>query len=620
METDLIEKLQKFDLSTKEDNGVTLSDDDISPGIQECSRSLIGKIHGTKRANFNGLRETLCNIWRTQQPFSIRLVGYNLFQFVFQSEADKHKVDLWVQIHGLPLHWITEDTGLKIGKLFANVKDVFVPDFGSITGRWIKILVQIDLNEHLLRGTKIKLGRELIWVDFRYENLQSFCYYCGLIGHSERECTRKKEDIKENKRNPGQFGDWLKASTALSTLNRTRYLPDRVSQKSSSSDKPSEAAESNKTPTPPLHNPAVRQSIPHQSQTPNTEPNQNNNCPAAAIQPMIVDPHPTITHSPPNDSLEGISCSITDDMNSKLVRPVTVEELKQALWEMHPLKAPGIDGALQHIGDGNTTSIWSDPWLLGIQNRSPSPSFISDRNKLHKVRDLLCADGSTWDKELIEQSFSLEEANLILKTPLSRTGQKDLLHWQPHKHGLFTVKSAYSLSIETTQTPSSAPESSKSNLLESKVWKNTWSLKIKNKIKTFLWRCWFNYIGTQDQLILKGIPLDPICKICRATEESLEHIFFSCSRAVNTWKLAGVDWTSFQHSSLTFRSWWTEVCTMKKATTSNDRTHFSTYILWRLWKCRNLWVFNNIWKSEMEIATQARREWVEFEELGLQSV
>ncbi|CAA0827174.1 Unknown protein [Striga hermonthica] len=164
MESDLIEKLQKFDLSTKEDNGVTLSNDDISPGIQECSRSLIGKIHGIKRANFNGLKETLCNIWRTQQPFSIRLVGYNLFQFVFQSEEDKNKiflgktwsfdgqyiilkewstnsinweeeakVDLWVQIHGLPLHWITEDTGLKIGKLFANVKDVFVPDFCSIT-------------------------------------------------------------------------------------------------------------------------------------------------------------------------------------------------------------------------------------------------------------------------------------------------------------------------------------------------------------------------------------------------------------------------------------------------------------------------------------------------------
>ncbi|CAA0816296.1 Unknown protein [Striga hermonthica] len=321
MESDLIEKLQKFDLSTKEDNGVTLSNDDISPGIQECSRSLIGKIHGIKRANFNGLKETLCNIWRTQQPFSIRLVGYNLFQFVFQSEEDKNKiflgktwsfdgqyiilkewstnsinweeeakVDLWVQIHGLPLHWITEDTGLKIGKLFANVKDVFVPDFGSITGRWIKILVQIDLNEPLLRGTKLKMGNDSIWVDFRYENLQSFCYYCGLIGHSERECNWKKEDIKENKRNPGQFGDWLKASTALSSFNRARFLQDRVSHKSSSSDKPSEAEESNKTPTTPLHTSNVEKTTPN-LQTSNI-PSHNKNSPAVDIQPMIVETPP----------------------------------------------------------------------------------------------------------------------------------------------------------------------------------------------------------------------------------------------------------------------------------------------------------------------------------------
>ncbi|CAA0808753.1 Unknown protein [Striga hermonthica] len=43
-------------------------------------------------------------------------------------------------------------------------------------------------------------------------------------------------------------------------------------------------------------------------------------------------------------SLEGITRTITEEMNSNLTRTVTLEELKQALWEMHLLKAPGIDG------------------------------------------------------------------------------------------------------------------------------------------------------------------------------------------------------------------------------------------------------------------------------------
>ncbi|CAA0811884.1 Ribonuclease H-like superfamily protein [Striga hermonthica] len=238
---------------------------------------------------------------------------------------------------------------------------------------------------------------------------------------------------------------------------------------------------------------------------------------------------------------------------------------------------------------------------------------------MNKLSDLLCANGSNWDRELIVQSFSPDDASLILKTPLLRRGQKDLLIWKPLKLGVFSAKSAYSLILAANQAPQTDPESSKSNLIESKVWKTTWSLKIKNKIKTFLWRCWFNFIGTQDQLILKRIPLDPISKICGAAEEFLEHIFFLCPRAVNVWKFAGAEWTSFQDTSLNFRMWWTEICTMKRANNFNDRIHFSPFIQWRLWKCRNLWVFNNIWKFDMEIATQARSEWVEFEESGLQS-
>ncbi|CAA0807627.1 Unknown protein [Striga hermonthica] len=232
----------------------------------------------------------------------------------------------------------------------------------------------------------------------------------------------------------------------------------------------------------------------------------------------------------------------------------------------------------------------------------------------------MCSDGFTWDQTLIEQTFNPEEAALILNTPLTRRGQKDLLVWHPHKQGLFTVKSAYSLLLASKQVLPTLPESSKANLMESKVWRTTWSLKIKNKIKNFLWRCWFKFMGTQDQLALKGISIDPICKICGACDESLEHIFFSCTRASNVWKLAGVDGTSFQNPNLTFRSWWTEVCTMKRASNFDDRIHFSSYILWRLWKCRNLWIFNSIWKSDIDIANQARREWVEFMEVDYHSV
>ncbi|KAK6116451.1 hypothetical protein DH2020_049913 [Rehmannia glutinosa] len=122
------------------------------------------------------------------------------------------KVDLWIQVWNLPYHWIGVDTGRKIGKKIGNVWDVFVPETGSYKGRYIKILVEVDLNKPLFRGTNMKLGLEVVWVDFRYENLQGFCCYCGRVRHLERGCMDKTEDLKYDRLREGQYGEWLKAS------------------------------------------------------------------------------------------------------------------------------------------------------------------------------------------------------------------------------------------------------------------------------------------------------------------------------------------------------------------------------------------------------------------------
>lgn len=50
-------------------------------------------------------------------------------------------------------------------------------------GKWLKIFAEIDLNKPMMRGTKRKLNNESVWVDFRYEHLPTFCFYCGVIGY-----------------------------------------------------------------------------------------------------------------------------------------------------------------------------------------------------------------------------------------------------------------------------------------------------------------------------------------------------------------------------------------------------------------------------------------------------
>lgn len=78
----------------------------------------------------------------------------------------------------------------------------------------LKLLIEIDLGKPLLRGSNIKLETELVWVDFQYENLPNFYFYCGVVGHSERECAKKMEDSRNNVIYERQYGSWLRGQAA----------------------------------------------------------------------------------------------------------------------------------------------------------------------------------------------------------------------------------------------------------------------------------------------------------------------------------------------------------------------------------------------------------------------
>lgn len=73
-------------------------------------------------------------------------------------------------------------------------------------------MVEIDLGKPLRRGTKIKLDTEVVWVDFRYEQLPTFCFYCGKVGHQERLCEEKIQDSSQSKILEGQYGEWLRVT------------------------------------------------------------------------------------------------------------------------------------------------------------------------------------------------------------------------------------------------------------------------------------------------------------------------------------------------------------------------------------------------------------------------
>lgn len=112
---------------------------------------------------------------------------------------------------------MSKEVGSKIGKLFSQVSDIVIPDSGSRQGRHIKILATINLDKALLRGANIRLNEVICWVDFKYEQLASFCYYCGKVGHLDRFCYAKGEDVRKKELKAGQYGEWLKGVSGRSS-------------------------------------------------------------------------------------------------------------------------------------------------------------------------------------------------------------------------------------------------------------------------------------------------------------------------------------------------------------------------------------------------------------------
>lgn len=234
--------LQSFHLLAEEGVGIELEEKDVAFSKDECGRCLVGKFFGDKRVNFVGLRNTLTSIWPLKSTVKIRELGINLFQFVFANLEDMKRVvngrvwtfnqqylilkewkesmnvhnepfnsvQIWVQIWNVPLKWMSKEVGAKIGKLFSKVCEVLIPETGSSRGICIKLLATVNLEKSLLRGANIKLGSEVCWVDFKYEQIAAFYFYYRWVGHSERLCASRGEDLRLNKLKKCQYGEWLK--------------------------------------------------------------------------------------------------------------------------------------------------------------------------------------------------------------------------------------------------------------------------------------------------------------------------------------------------------------------------------------------------------------------------
>ena len=71
----------------------------------------------------------------------------------------------------------------------------------------------MDITQPLCRGRMVRIGgTPPRWVDFKYERLPIFCYWCGKVDHDERDCIQWIQSKETLRSEDKQFGAWLRAS------------------------------------------------------------------------------------------------------------------------------------------------------------------------------------------------------------------------------------------------------------------------------------------------------------------------------------------------------------------------------------------------------------------------
>lgn len=187
----------------------------------------------------------MMKLWQYRGLCKVAAIANNVFQFIFEDPLDREKVMLgrpwlfdnqlmvlqrwdeelkwtderfnlspiWIQVKYIPPHWLSVDTGRKIGSMLGEVKDVMIVETWGKEDRHIKIQVDLDLTKALIRGMKLKYRQTETWVEFRYEQLPTFCFYCGHIGHNEKLCAKRNEDLRLDKVMTDQCGFWLRAES-----------------------------------------------------------------------------------------------------------------------------------------------------------------------------------------------------------------------------------------------------------------------------------------------------------------------------------------------------------------------------------------------------------------------
>lgn len=240
---DISRLVKEMNLSTPRPNEtLALNAAEAQLGAARIANILVAKVLSPKAINREAFRQQMPRILQANRRINIEARGDNTIVCEFTSAQDQKRAledgpwnffrslvifrktsgweipttmpfddfTIWVQCHNLPLALMQKELLYKVGRQIGEVVELDNGDNGALLGRFIRIRVRLNVNEPLSKFIRINImgEEEDTIVLLVYERLPDFCYACGRVGHTVKDCI----DETVNKANLG-FGTWLRAAT-----------------------------------------------------------------------------------------------------------------------------------------------------------------------------------------------------------------------------------------------------------------------------------------------------------------------------------------------------------------------------------------------------------------------
>ncbi|GKC46109.1 RNA-directed DNA polymerase, eukaryota, partial [Tanacetum coccineum] len=266
---------------------------------------------------------------------------------------------------------------------------------------------------------------------------------------------------------------------------------------------------------------------------------------------------------------------------------------KVSIWssilkEVHVLNSTGFDFlsyCSKHIGDGRSTSFWSETWNGDISFRVRFPRlFALEIDHNINVVDKMSGSVETSFRRAVRggvEHQQLDELQSVLDSVIL-SSVSDRWYFSLSSSGGFSVKDVR-LAIDNMVLPSHAEPT-------------RWVKFIPIKINVFMWRARRDCLPTRHNLAHKGVPLESFsCSICSSETKDIHHLLFSCSlaqevlkRVCRWWELEYQLWSSFSE-------WETCFSSIRLSVHIKSILEGVFYVSWWfIWGFRNRFIFEDI--------------------------